>query len=290
MSVTVTSLILKVKTNLAEQKAMRYLSSTATSGSSTTIVVSSLASVYPDDTFNGCYARLTSGVGANFKRVLVSDYTGSSGTFTLAESIGFTVTTNTFEVFDVGIWADPDILSWMNDEQKELQILLSDEVQHQIVKRTSTTSSSGFAAYPSAMLRLVKHPEYGLAVEVGDGVVTPIYSPAERMLLNDDAFLTATITEPVAWLSHDGGSVYGIRHHPTTVATVYWTHVPLLSDMTLSGNAGLPDFLTNLLVLGTTCHGFMSSEDFSNATAWKSKRDEQIKLLNQDFAGRSAWT
>lgn len=56
---------------------------TANTGS-TSVVDSTLANLYPDDYFNGWVVKIISGTGKNSYAV-VSDYTGSTGTFTVAD-------------------------------------------------------------------------------------------------------------------------------------------------------------------------------------------------------------
>lgn len=56
----------------------------ASGGSATTVVDSDLAAIYPDDYFNGWVVKIISGPGKNSTAV-VSDYTGSTGTFTVAD-------------------------------------------------------------------------------------------------------------------------------------------------------------------------------------------------------------
>jgi len=60
---------------------------TATGGSSTTLVDSGLAATYDDDFFNGYDIYITAGTGVG-ESATVTDYTGSSGTFTFAALSG----------------------------------------------------------------------------------------------------------------------------------------------------------------------------------------------------------
>lgn len=62
-------------------------SSTATSGSATTLVDSDLAGDYADDYYNNCIIEITDGTGAG-EHAIVTDYTGSSGTFTFSALSG----------------------------------------------------------------------------------------------------------------------------------------------------------------------------------------------------------
>jgi len=60
------------------------ISDIASGGSDTTLVDSGLANLYPDDYFNGWYAYIISGTGKT-SYAKVTDYTSSSGTFTVAD-------------------------------------------------------------------------------------------------------------------------------------------------------------------------------------------------------------
>lgn len=286
MSITTKSLLIEVKSNLAEIKKFRYVTGTATSGSSTSIVSSTLANTYPDDTFNGCFARLTSGSAANFKRVLVSDFTGATFTVTLAESIGFAITTQTFEIFDRGLYDDPDILQWLNTEQIELAHMLTDEALTNFIKRDTTSGTTGFAAFPTDFLRNIQD-----AVEVGENNVAPIYKPSERMIFADDAFIPGTTLEPVAIYSSqeqgDGSFLRGIDYKPANNLTVYWNYVAVPADMTLSGNMTLPDACRPALVAGATARALMMSEDMGQAGAWLKKRDMLIQVMNGQSQNRT---
>jgi hypothetical protein len=57
--------------------------STATSGSTTTLVDSKLAGKYADDYFNGLLIRTLAGTGSG-QNLVITDYTGATGTFTFA--------------------------------------------------------------------------------------------------------------------------------------------------------------------------------------------------------------
>jgi len=57
---------------------------TATGGSGTTLVDSDLANIYPDDYFNGQVIKIMDGTGKN-SNAIVTDYTGTTGTFTVAD-------------------------------------------------------------------------------------------------------------------------------------------------------------------------------------------------------------
>lgn len=63
---------------------IRFEAGSATGGSATTIVDDTLANLYPDDWFNGWVQRVISGTGKNSTAV-VTGYTGSTGTFTVAD-------------------------------------------------------------------------------------------------------------------------------------------------------------------------------------------------------------
>jgi hypothetical protein len=57
---------------------------TATGGSTTTLVDSDLANLYPDDYYNGWVLKILDGTGKN-SNAIVTDYEGSTGTFTVAD-------------------------------------------------------------------------------------------------------------------------------------------------------------------------------------------------------------
>ena len=250
-------------------------------------MASTLANAFPDDAFNGCFARITSGVGANFKRVLVTDFTGATFTVALAESIGVTVAnTMTFEIFDRGLYDDPDILMWLNTEQTELANLLTDEALTNFVKRDTTSGTTGFAAFPSDFLRNIRD-----ALEIGVNNATPIYQPAERMIFVDDAFLPGTTEEPVAIYSAqeqiDGSFLRGVDYRPANNDTVYWNYYAVPANMTLSGNMTLPDSVQPALVAGATARALMMSEDMNQAQVWSRKRDMLIQAMNGQSEGRT---
>ena len=64
--------------------SLQMISDIASGGSDTTLVDSGLANLYPDDYFNGWYAYIISGTGKT-SYAKVTDYTSSSGTFTVAD-------------------------------------------------------------------------------------------------------------------------------------------------------------------------------------------------------------
>ncbi len=57
---------------------------TASSGGATTLVDSDLANLFPDDYYNGWLLKIADGTGKN-SNAIVTDYTGSTGTFTVAD-------------------------------------------------------------------------------------------------------------------------------------------------------------------------------------------------------------
>jgi len=63
---------------------LTLVAGTATAGSTTSITDSALAGLYPDDYFNGDTVRIISGTGKTSYAV-VTDYTGASGAFTVAD-------------------------------------------------------------------------------------------------------------------------------------------------------------------------------------------------------------
>ncbi len=63
---------------------LRMVVSTATGGGATTLADSALNDLYPDDYFNGWYIYIISGT-AKTSYAKVTDYTSSSGTFTVAD-------------------------------------------------------------------------------------------------------------------------------------------------------------------------------------------------------------
>lgn len=74
--------------------------STATGGSATTLVDSGLAATYADDYYNDCILEVTDGTGEG-EHALVTDYTGTSGTFTFSALSGGS-TPDTTSIFKVG--------------------------------------------------------------------------------------------------------------------------------------------------------------------------------------------
>ena len=119
MAKTLSDFLVAVRQNLFEHNKIRYRKSTTTSAGNTsgTTAIDSSASSFVDDYFNGCYFRLLSGTGARQKEILVTDFVGSSGTFTLAETAGVQIGSGVlYEVFDKGIFTDTAIIDWINAE------------------------------------------------------------------------------------------------------------------------------------------------------------------------------
>lgn len=278
MATSVKTLLTRVKSNLAEATRQRYLFGTATGGSTTTILASTLNSLYPDSAFVGAFARITSGNGAHFNQPMITTFSGGTFTVTVAESFGITVTNGmTFELFDKGLVADYEILSHLNDEQVELVNVLSNDALQNWIRRTEVDGTTGFAPFPSNMIRLI-------AAEVGDGVICPIYQPEEAMIFVDDAFVPGTSpAEPVGFVSSkliSAVNTPGLAYRPANNADVFITHIPKPDDMTLSGNASLPDDFMDMLVLGATARALLQTEDHNQAANWLKKRDQIITAKN----------
>lgn len=75
--------------------------STATSGTSTTLVDSDLAGTYDDDYYNNCIIEITAGTGKG-ETALVTDYTGSTGTFTFSGGLSGDSTPDTTTEYTIG--------------------------------------------------------------------------------------------------------------------------------------------------------------------------------------------
>jgi len=71
------------KTDQLVLRKQRFWKSKATGGSTTTLIDSTIAGDYADDVFNGDIIRTLSGTGLG-QNLIVTDFTGSTGTFTFA--------------------------------------------------------------------------------------------------------------------------------------------------------------------------------------------------------------
>ncbi len=286
MAKTLSDFLVAVRQNLFEHNKIRYRKSTTTSAgnSSGTTVVDSSASSFVDDYFNGCYFRLLSGTGARQKEILVTDFVSSSGTFTLAETAGVQVGNGvSYEVFDKGIFTDTAIIDWINAELATVPTYLSGDALAQIVKKTSTPGTSGVASLPVDALKII-------SVEIG-GRVAALLNPDEKNRFTSDPWIPAVSGQNyVAIFSGDStvdsSGLYGrLEYRPNDNATVTYTIIPKLPDISSSQNLNAPDWLFDILCLGATARAFLASEDFNNYEYYKSLRDERIAVINQGSVG-----
>ena len=117
-----------------------------------------------------------------------------------------------------------------------------------------------------------------------------LLNPDERNRFTSDPWIPAVSGQNyVAIFSGDSGvdsnGLYGrLEYHPNDNATVTYTIIPKLPDISSSQNLNAPDWLFDILCLGATARAFLASEDFSNYEYYKSLRDERIAVINQGSA------
>ena len=277
MAKTVENLLVSVRRNLMEKTGLRYILSTTTSNGNaggTTLVDSSLNS-YKDDHFISCVVRLASGTAAGHKEPLVSDFTGASGTITVAESFGVQVVSGvSYEIMERGLWSDAQLIEYLNAEQDALMDLLSNEALMQITKYADTSGTLGVGDLPSDMQRFISVS--------ANGYNLGLLKPDEFNRLQTDAFISASITRGVAIVQ--GAKIY---YKPASNVTLKVSYVPRLAELTTSQDTQLPDWMTTLLTLRTTAHAFLASEDFANANAYLAMANERINAANLQYKDKT---
>lgn len=275
-----------VRANLAEAGKARYVTGTTTSaGNSTgTTVVASELNAFLDDHFVGAFLRLTSGNGNLQKRVRITDFVQSTGTVTVAETLGVQVDSGvSFEIFDEGIYSDVDILEWLNAEQEELVDSLSNDAAATLIKRASTNATAGFGGGTTAFAPLPSDAVRIVSAEISHRAVA-ILSPQERSRFTDDPFLFGN--DPVGIYCQDG-STAGIELRPNSNATVKWTYIPRFTTMSLSSqNLSTPDHLADLVILGATARALRASGDMVESREFETKKMTRIKMINELTAGK----
>ncbi len=285
---TLTDFLVAIRQNLFEHGKIRYRkASTTSAGNSTgTTAVDSGASGFVDNYFNGCYFRTLSGVGARQKEVLVSGFTSATGTYTFAESIGTQVQSGVpYEVFEKGIFTDVAIIDWLNAELAAVPTYLNDDALVHIIKKTTMSGTSGVASLPADALKII-------SVEI-NGRVAALLSPDEKNRFSDDPWIPAVSgTNYVAIFTGstgvDSNNLYGrLEYKPNDNATVTYTIIPKLPDISDSQTFTAPEWLFDILALGATARAFLASEDFDNYRLYKNLRDERIVAINQGSIGRA---
>ena len=285
---TLTDFLVTIRQNLFEHGKIRYRKSATTSSGNSggTTAVDSGASSFVDGYFNGCYFRLLSGTGARQKEVLVSGFTSASGTFTFAETIGLQVASGvSYEVFEKGIFTDVAIIDWINAELAAVPTYLNDDALVHIIKKTTTSGTSGVASLPSDALKII-------SVEIG-GRVAALLNPDEKNRFTSDPWIPAVSGENYVAIftgstSVDSDNLYGrLEYRPNDNATVTYTIIPKLPDISSSQSLNAPEWLFDILCLGATARAFLASEDFDNYRLYKGLRDERISVINQGNLGRA---
>ena len=289
MAKTVEQIIESVRRNLFEAKKIRYFKGTTTSAGAAdgTTAIDSSISGYNDDFFNGARFRPRDNVQTLTTRgqVLITDFTGSTGTLTFEaaiapDGVGDQVASGTtYEIFDEGIWSDIAIIEWINSEQDALMALLTAEALATVTKRSTTAGTAGVAPNPTDMIRPI-------AITVGDRVAG-LLNPDEQTRFKDDAFLPATTERPLAIFINGVSPTDGLRYRPANNVTITWDYVPRLAEMTTTQDTELPDHYVSLLVLSVTATAFLASEDHNNHGLWKNLRDDRIKATNTLHAGKT---
>lgn len=288
MAKNITQLITTVRANQLAGSRLRYKTGTTTGAGNaggTTFVDSGL-STYADDFFNGCWARLTSGSFSKLKEVLVTDFVSSTGTVTVAETLGNQVATSTsYEIFEKNVWSDPHILEWLNGELASIAHLLDERVAPQLIKRSTVSGVSGVLQIPSDMVRLVS-----LRLTDGSGTVHLLH-PSQRYRFDDDDVGSNSyrLVIPAGSSSVDANQFYGrFEYKPTGNTSFDFDYIPKLADVSSSQVLQAPDWLADILVAGATYRGFVASDDFTKAQAYKTQRDELITLANRQQLSKAA--
>lgn len=281
MAKTVEELIFSVRANQVDNTNFRYKTGTTTSSGNaggTTFIDSGLSS-FVDDFFNGCHARITNSGFSKLKEILITDFTSSTGTVTVAETFGGQIlNTYTYEIFEKSVWTDPQIIEWLNSELSSLAHLLDDKVAASLIKKETVAGASGVLAIPDDMIRLI-----GIETTDGSGTVTMLH-PTQRDRFNDDdtASEAHRVVIPSGATSVDGNNIFGTyQYKPTDVESFDFYYIPKLADLTTSQDLQAPNWLADLLVLGATVRGFMASDDFDKAREFRGYRDDFIALANR---------
>jgi len=273
MAKTLRQLITSVRSNLAEKKAMRYVTGTTTSAGNaggTTLIDSGLSS-YLDTHFVGCVANLTSGTSAGHKQPLISIFVASTGTVTMAETIGVQVGSSvTYEIMEAGQWTDRQIIDALNGEQDEILEKLSDEALINVATRGTTAGTAGVGVLPTGMIRPI--------TVLVDSVVAGVLNVDEENRFYNDPFLPGTTNHPVGLYS--GRS---FLYRPANNATLTWSYIGRLAELSSSQSTELPDHYADLLVLLACKRLFAISEDFDSMKAFKILSDERLQAINAQF-------
>lgn len=289
MAKTIEQLIFSVRANQIDNTNFRYKigTTTSTGNAAGTTFIDSALSTYVDDFFNGCFARITSGSFDKMREALVTDFVSSSGTVTVAETLGGAiVNTLTYEIFEKGVWTEPQIIDWLNAELSTLAHLLDDKALSMLIKKSTITGSSGvISTLPTDMVRL-------LSIRVSDGSGTVhLFSPTQRDRFDDDD--SNSSSHRIAIFSGstivDAGNIFSrIEYKPANTESFDLFYVPSLASLTTSQDLQAPDWVGDLLVLGATVRGFIASDDFNKAQTFKGYRDELVALANQQQLSKAS--
>lgn len=287
MATSARQILQRVRANLAEAGRARYTTGTTSSDGNaggTTFIASGL-NIFLDDHFNGAYARLLSGTGAWHKRPRITDFTQSTGTVTATEGFGAQVVAGvSFEIFDEEIYSDVDLFNWINAEQDELVDVLTNDALLLLLKRGNTGAVAGFGGGITAFAALPSDAVRIISADIS-GRVVAILNPKERTRFYDDPFIPGTANEPVGIYSQDG-TTPGIELRPNNNATVKWTYIPRITEVSLSqDDVSMPDHYVDLLVLGATARALRSSEDYTQAREFETKKFTRIKAINEQNQG-----
>lgn len=268
-----------VRSNLSELKGLRYISSTATADGSATglTLIDSTLSAYQDDHFVNCTIKIAS----DHRRPLISDFVSS--TFTITVGDGVTASTGfgrratigiAYEIMEKGIWDDNQIIEFGNQTQIDLLALLSDDALVTVAKGATTTGTLGDSALPTGFMRLISLliSDSGSSTEF---TVAGIIPPDEEWRFYHDPFLTGNSDNPVA-IFRAGRVLY----RPAANATLKWSYIGKLLDLSGSQSFEWADDFFNLLCDRTTAKAFEASEDYNSAAIFNRRFVEQIQARN----------
>ena len=276
---TANELIRRIYDNLDVHGKGYFISSTATGGSTSTIVDTAVS---PDSTIfenYGYEVEMTSGNASGQRRKVT---TFSSNTFTVDSNFSHAVAASDTYIAGPGeFWSFARLLKWITDEANNLKQALIDPVFFKNIARQTTTGIAlsgkiyGHSPLPSDFIR-------PLSVFIGDSPAR-IVRPNERRMFYRDSYMGNAVLITDALQNTSGKPVL---YRPKDNATLTWNYIKLTSVSVDESTVGdIPEEVQTILIDRVTARAFkLLPEGQAAAQAFQAQADEQIVLHNEQAA------
>ncbi len=275
---TTFEMVMRVFSAFAEETKSFLLQSTATGGSTTTIVDSSLSQ--GDDFFNEMEVEIIEGDTKGERRI-VTDFVSSAGTITVDSPFSAAIASgDKYIIGHKGFWGISEVLEYLTDAVNDLKNELIDDVFFRNFASKTTSGYSvagknyGETTLPSDIIRPI-------SVYI-NGQKARIYRLEQARSFDRDPYISAAVLIGAVDIQTTGRTVH---FRPKGNVDIVWNYIKE-SNVTVDSPSDLPSNLHPLIVDNAIARGFEKRQRADLSESYRQRYNKNVKLLNLQAAGR----